>query len=89
MIASVFTAVDGSAFLGLVGIREFFDALFVRVAYYRQTLRTSGLSRAARNDLGGIDAFLPLCRVAVFELRASLEGSIAGVAIVGHAAILV
>jgi hypothetical protein len=90
MVGSIFDAFDGGAFKGLLGIREFFDALFIRIRDFGQALRTSGLARAAGANLRRVVAkFIGLSVVIAFKLRVSLERCVAGFLVVAHAAVLV
>jgi len=51
MVRRVFDALYCCTFEWLVGVCQFFDTLLIRISYFGQPLRTSGLSRAAWTDL--------------------------------------
>ena len=89
MVRRVFDALYRCTFERLVGVCQFFDTLLIRVSYFRQSLRTSGLSRTARTDLRGIVAeFVELSLFIASKLRISLERCVVGFSVVRHAAVL-
>lgn len=89
VISGIFNPLDRSCLERLICVGKFFDGFFVRVANFREPLRTHTLAGTVFADLRGISAeFIQLCLQIAFTLGRAFVGRVepfAGIPIRLHA----
>ena len=74
MVGGVFHAFNSGTFEGLVSVRQFLDAFFIRLGYFGKSLRTAGLPSTPSCYLGGVIAeFVQLGLVILRKKRVSFH----------------